>query len=421
MRAILSAILDRSFRSDDGHLLLDASAHPPEASHERYALIIRRAQAVSFLFYVLTVTWIIVDALTVAWPLSTFLVPIRLATALGFAVLARRHFDVTHANAYAAVGSLIGIAIMFCLASNIALWWFDAAHSHFTTSTYLYAPFLIAAGLSFFPLTALECIGLALPILGTMTVSASLWAEHEAHFSVTATLLRLSLMLTIGCASAMSQLHFLLKLIDRSAHDALTGALNRRAGGEILNASFAMAKRNNRPLSALFLDLDHFKSVNDTWGHNVGDDVLKKVVRSLRECLRKQDLIVRWGGEEFVIILPETDRAGAERAVRAIAARGIGLRPDNLPQTASIGISERTADPANDWLSLVRTADQRMYAAKQAGRNRFLSTGNDLQEFIADATTKRPSQRPARIHAKSFAKSHANDRQQAPVKLSHAT
>lgn len=421
MRAVLSAILDRFFRSDSCHLLLDAAAHPPEATHERHALIIQRAQAVSRLFYVLTVAWIIVDALTVVWPLSTFLIPIRLATALGFVVLARHRFEVTRADAYTAVGSLIGIAIAFCLASNIALWWFEAAHSHFTTSTYLYAPFLIAAGLSFFPLTALECIVLAIPILGTMTVAANMWAEQEVHFSVTATLIRLSLMLTIGCASAMSQLQFLLMLIERSAHDALTGALNRRAGAEILNASFAMAKRNNRPLSALFLDLDRFKYVNDKWGHQVGDEVLKMVVRSMRECLRKQDFIVRWGGEEFVIILPETDRAGAENVVRAIAARGIGLRPDRFPQTASIGISERTVDPAKDWLSLVRTADQRMYAAKQAGRNRYLASGNDLQEFIADAMTKRPGPTPPHQLTASAAKSQAIDRQHAHVELRHAT
>lgn len=395
MRAVLSAILDRSFRSDSSHLLLDTSAHPPEATHERHVVILRRVQSVSRLFYVLTVAWIIVDALTVQWPLSGCLVPIRLAAAVAFAMIARHHFHLTPNAAHIAIGGLVGTAIAFCLLANVTLWWFEAPPSQFTTSTYLYAPFLIAAGLGFFPLTALECTMLAVPILGTMTITAILFSGLDPSFSVTATLLRLSLMLAIGCASALSQLQFLMQLIERSAHDALTGALNRRVGSEILNAEFAMAKRNDRPLSVLFLDLDYFKPVNDQWGHETGDEVLQNAVWSVRNCLRKQDLVIRWGGEEFLIILPETNSAGAETVIRAIAERGIGLRPDCLPQTASIGIAERTADQTSDWLSLVRLADQRMYSAKQAGRNRFLAPGKDTQQFIPESATEHPGSNAA--------------------------
>ncbi|MEQ8824602.1 MAG: GGDEF domain-containing protein [Filomicrobium sp.] len=389
MQTLVSASIDRFFGPKASDLLLHAKAHPPEAETERNRQIIRRVQSIAGVFYILTIVWILVESLTIDWPISGVIIPFRLLAAVGFAYLARKKFEATLKNAYIAIGGLIGTAIAFCLAANLSFWWFGLPQSHFTADTYLYAPFLIAAGLSFFPLTALECLILALPLMGTMTLTAILWSSIDPSISVGAIVVILALLIGIGAVSAMSQLRLLLRLVERSSRDALTATLNRRAGSELLIATFALAERQNRPLSVIFIDLDRFKQINDRWGHASGDQVLQDAAQSIARCLRKQDSVIRWGGEEFAILLPETDSTGAERVVQKIAAHGIGLRPNHMPQTGSIGIAERTADKSTHVMELVELADQRMYRAKQAGRNCYIGPDSKTKVFIR----KKPSVR----------------------------
>ena len=175
--------------------------------------------------------------------------------------------------------------------------------------------------------------------------------------------------LAVATLAAMSQLHFLMALVNQSSHDKLTGTYARRIGEEMLNLQFGNARRNKRPLSLVFVDLDDFKKVNDRYGHDEGDRVLRTAAQSLLSGLRQGDLVIRWGGRGV------PDRHAGHRHSRsadrhpAAPRRGAGRRPDGNPQTASIGIAECIAEAPESSTQLVEIADHRMYIAKQAGKD----------------------------------------------------
>ncbi|NYZ15933.1 diguanylate cyclase [Azospirillum sp. RWY-5-1] len=161
--------------------------------------------------------------------------------------------------------------------------------------------------------------------------------------------------------------------------DVLTEVWNRRHFMELAAAEFARARRHGRLLSVFLIDLDHFKAVNDSYGHAAGDEALRTVVTCARDALRNSDLIARFGGEEFVVLLPETDLAGAaavaERVRLAIAAKTFTFGPHTLTITASIGVAEREEGEPTVERTLMR-ADAALYDAKLAGRNRVVLAGS---------------------------------------------
>jgi diguanylate cyclase (GGDEF)-like protein len=154
--------------------------------------------------------------------------------------------------------------------------------------------------------------------------------------------------------------------------DALTALPNKRAYCAALHRDLARASREGHPLSLIVMDIDHFKTFNDTWGHAVGDDVLRKVGEVLKEAVRTGDFPARYGGEEFVVVLPHTGKHGAravaERIRKSLEATAV-LHPDgNLSVTASFGIA--TTDGRTDPNALFVAADSALYDAKKTGRNR---------------------------------------------------
>ncbi len=170
------------------------------------------------------------------------------------------------------------------------------------------------------------------------------------------------------------------RLREMATRDTLTGVLNARAYYEVCDRLIRLAKRNNSPYSVLFVDLDHFKSINDTYGHAAGDIVLKSVANSLTSSLRKSDALGRIGGEEFSIFLPNTDIAGAVKLAEDIRAEIEKLIPlideKRLTITASIGVA-RNQHSEQSMLEIQQQADQAMYRAKAKGRNRVSSFDND--------------------------------------------
>jgi two-component system cell cycle response regulator len=158
--------------------------------------------------------------------------------------------------------------------------------------------------------------------------------------------------------------------------DPLTQLLNRRALSERITAEMERALRYDSSLALLMVDLDHFKSVNDTWGHLVGDDVLRDMAALLRELVRENDLVARYGGEEFVIMLPETDDAGAdgfaERVRASVKAHPFAARPGEEPirLTTSIGVATFPAARIETVEDLFAFADAALYRAKTDGRDR---------------------------------------------------
>ncbi|MFP5441855.1 MAG: diguanylate cyclase [Gammaproteobacteria bacterium] len=166
------------------------------------------------------------------------------------------------------------------------------------------------------------------------------------------------------------------QLADMSMHDGLTGLHNRRHFDERFPALVQLAARRQEPLAVMMLDVDHFKQVNDTHGHLVGDDCLRQVATTLRQVMvRSTDLLARYGGEEFVVVLPGTGEAEAaviaERIRLAVEATPIPNGETPLHVTLSIGLAVRVPD-AGDASQLLADADAALYRAKNNGRNRVV-------------------------------------------------
>ncbi|UIJ70508.1 GGDEF domain-containing protein [Aurantimonas sp. HBX-1] len=154
--------------------------------------------------------------------------------------------------------------------------------------------------------------------------------------------------------------------------DPLTGMNNRRFFDAALEHFLVEFARINRPIGLMILDLDHFKAINDTYGHDVGDEVLKAIAACLFEFTRYHDVVARLGGEEFAIVAPNLEAAElahlAERIRAAIQALPFGLGTVRIRVTVSIGLAVST--PSDDCAGFYKRADVNLYAAKQAGRNR---------------------------------------------------
>jgi diguanylate cyclase (GGDEF)-like protein len=164
-------------------------------------------------------------------------------------------------------------------------------------------------------------------------------------------------------------------LSNLATQDPLTRLLNRRGLDDALQVSRAQAARRSLPTSAIMVDIDHFKQVNDSFGHEIGDQVLRQVADTITRLCRSSDVIARTGGEEFLLVLPETDldsaRILAERIREAIGERPLLVDSQRIGITVSLGVSSVVGDLNLDELSL--EADRAMYLAKRGGRNRVAS------------------------------------------------
>ncbi|MDF3064749.1 MAG: response regulator/GGDEF protein [Polyangiaceae bacterium] len=158
--------------------------------------------------------------------------------------------------------------------------------------------------------------------------------------------------------------------------DALTGLYNRRRFADVLRREFAVTKRYKNTLSCLLLDLDHFKQINDRFGHDAGDQVLKEMARRITGSLREVDLAARYGGEEFVVLLPHTGKADAnivaERLLKNVRKQEFNFGGEMVTVTASIGCAGNSDVASSNPDDLVKAADVALYEAKKRGRNRVV-------------------------------------------------
>lgn len=151
--------------------------------------------------------------------------------------------------------------------------------------------------------------------------------------------------------------------------DQLTGLYNRNSLSEFASKAFSQASRHDFPLSLILFDIDHFKVINDTHGHLVGDEVLASVGEMLREGCRNEDFAVRFGGDELMLIMPQCALADAERRAEQLRAVLEAMKPAGLRVTASVGVTARPSGMEAVVEDLLRVADRAVYRAKQAGRN----------------------------------------------------
>ncbi len=161
-----------------------------------------------------------------------------------------------------------------------------------------------------------------------------------------------------------------------AALDSLTGLYNRRFGLERLSQEFSRSVRSGEPLGVVLFDIDHFKAVNDTYGHEAGDVVLKMVAEEVKGVLREGDTLMRYGGEEFLAVLPGAGHADlaalGERIRRVVESTVVAVQQKQLSVTVSLGAVSFPATDVTDVEDLVRQADAAMYDAKNAGRNRIV-------------------------------------------------
>ena len=166
--------------------------------------------------------------------------------------------------------------------------------------------------------------------------------------------------------------------VELAVTDPLTGLYNRRYLDAHLASAVERAATTQKPVFVLLFDIDHFKGINDTYGHDAGDDVLRDFCQRLRRGVRGIDLIARYGGEEFVLVMPETD-AGfastvAERLRREVEKDDFTTRSgERFPVTVSIGLAQWQG-PRDTAEALIKRADLALYAAKRAGRNRVVAS-----------------------------------------------
>ncbi len=164
--------------------------------------------------------------------------------------------------------------------------------------------------------------------------------------------------------------------------DSLTEIFNRRTFLDLAEKEIARSRRNGLPLALLMVDFDHFKKINDTYGHLTGDVILKAFTALTLTCLRRNDIFGRYGGEEFAILLPETDSRGAlffaERLRSQIAAAAMPAGGDAVNWTVSIGITSLSGADTTNLDGVLRVADEALYAAKNGGRDRIVQLATEM-------------------------------------------
>jgi diguanylate cyclase (GGDEF)-like protein len=169
------------------------------------------------------------------------------------------------------------------------------------------------------------------------------------------------------------------KLARLATTDHLTGLSNRRAFQEKICCEIRRFQRNQRPFAMIMVDIDHFKRVNDTHGHDFGDKVLTAVGKGLEKMLRAQDIVARWGGEEFIALLPETDLDGARHVAEKIRMEIAGERHFfggiSASVTATLGVA--LFDGSNPMEGCIKMADNALYEGKRLGRNRVVLASED--------------------------------------------
>lgn len=224
-----------------------------------------------------------------------------------------------------------------------------------------------------------------LGVSGALITTSTIWGLIQFHpiayMAVDIGMTLEAVLLSLALAHQFNQIkHEKLQAEHLARIDPLTGLINRRALDELANPIWSNAERNHRSLSLIMIDIDHFKMINDQYGHPIGDKVIQEVAAQLKQQSRAGDILARWGGEEFLLLLPETSLQQAHQLAERYRTMVLNIcfREDDIEikPTASFGVA--TKDQHNDSLRrLITSADNLLYVAKQTGRNRVCTQKTD--------------------------------------------
>jgi len=180
------------------------------------------------------------------------------------------------------------------------------------------------------------------------------------------------------------------ELFIQASTDTLTGLYNRRQFSALTSQAFAMAAREKTPFCVIMLDIDHFKSINDTYGHDAGDIVLKHLSSVIKQTLRKSDIIARWGGEEFIVFLqntlPEKSITPAQKLRKAVEETSVSVGDQTIRFTISLGIS---TSQISDIAIIQKEADLALYHSKENGRNQVTLYSPEFAQMPTEVESDR--------------------------------
>ncbi len=369
---LLRGLLQQWIPFGDFAALVLPGRQPLLVELRRAALIVSRVRIVAALTAALTLAWIAVDLLVLPATTAVVVAIARVLATAAFAWLAVAFANRdTMRGAHASLALLYAIATCFYVFSlgEIVSSKAAAAQAQPLIALYAFIPVMAVMGLALFPLTLLEVLALAGFVLLGHAAAGGLGVWHAAPGNWLAGSWQLLLAAAIAALACANQLGLMRGLMRQAMRDPLTGCYSRASMEALLEVHFANAARRGAPLAVAFLDLDDFKSVNDTCGHDAGDRVLMEFAERTRSASRRGDMVGRWGGEEFIVLLPHAAIDQAVAACERMRAAGFGVRPDRRPVTVSIGLAEKDRDGAANWQALIEQADTRMYQAKRRGKD----------------------------------------------------
>ncbi|MFP4462216.1 MAG: GGDEF domain-containing protein [Guyparkeria sp.] len=355
--------------------LLTAGQHSRDFTGSRAAYIFYRQRIVSLVFALLALAWIPVDWLFLPEDVFVPILVCRLLFAGAFLFMAFCGGRATSLRvARLLLGAFILIPACMFVASQAIL--ADSSlggdpQMAAVVGGYGYLPYVMVTVMAIFPLTLLEGVGYAL-VTGAVYLLGQAVFHDVFTVEVLGEIWLLGLIAGVAVWVEVAQLGMLLRLYREATRDHLTGLVNRRVVADQLVTEIERAREQGQPLSVLLFDLDLFKRINDTHGHLAGDEVLRRFAEILDENLPADTLPGRYGGEEFIAVLPRRDTANAREIAESIAQATrrtavTGSDGETITFTTSIGVAALRDDDTVD--SLLGRVDGRLYDAKAHGRD----------------------------------------------------
>ncbi|WP_210395700.1 GGDEF domain-containing protein [Motiliproteus sediminis] len=351
--------------------ILRARSHSRHFRHTRAQTISNRVRTLAFLLGVLIPAWITIDTLYLSGSELFFISLLRLAT--GGALLGLAFWRSESHSLHLSRVKLAALVLISSLFHTVAHLYLNASGTGIPPG-YHFFPFMIITLGAIFPLTIMEGGWLALFITATHLGTAAYEGELTTLQTLNDIWLLVLLALITGWA-ALTQLTMMMRLYRQAHRDPLTGLANRRSIVAYLEREVLHSREHDVALSLMLLDLDKFKRINDTHGHAAGDEVLKTFASLLVSQSREEDLVGRYGGEEFLMILSGTPKSGAHQIAERLRSachqqRVIIPAGEALQFTTSIGVAELNQDESIE--QMLKRVDDALYAAKGGGRDRVV-------------------------------------------------